>query len=80
MSAALSIADVEDALKRVLASRNESPWLDTEGAATYISCTPGTLKAWRARGEGPAYHLIHGKSVRYHTDDLDAFVRGETAR
>lgn len=54
-----------------------SPWLDTEAAAAYLSCTPGTLRSWRARGQGPRYRVIHGKIVRYHRDDLDAFVLGE---
>lgn len=57
-----------------------SPWLNTETAAAYLACTPGTLRSWRARGEGPRYHVIHGKSVRYHIDDLNAFVRGEDGR
>jgi hypothetical protein len=55
--------------------RPVSPWLDTDGAAAYLGTTPGTLKNWRARGMGPKYHLIQTKLVRYHTDDLDAFVR-----
>jgi len=71
---------VEAALRRVLDPKLRSPWLDGEAAADYLACTPGTLKTWRARGEGPNYHVINGKSVRYHVNDLDAFVRGEVAR
>lgn len=74
------IVMIEDALRRVLDTHKTSPWLDTEAAAAHLSCMPGTLKTWRARGEGPRYHTIQQKLVRYHVDDLDAFVRGEVAR
>ncbi|MBG0811873.1 DNA-binding protein [Methylosinus sp. H3A] len=80
MSAPLTKNDVEDAVRRVLESHSRSPWLATEGAAGYLSSTPGTMRSWRANGEGPRYHVFHGKSVRYHVDDLDAFVRGEGRR
>jgi len=59
---------------------DNTPWLDTETAAAYLSCKPGTLRTWRSRGEGPRYHVIHGRSVRYHIDDLNAFVRAEDGR
>ena len=55
-------------------------WLDSEQAATYIGCSAGTLKTWRTRGEGPDYHVVNQRLVRYHISDLDAFVRGEVAR
>ncbi|MGH6683935.1 MAG: helix-turn-helix domain-containing protein [Pseudolabrys sp.] len=74
------IVEIEDAVKRALLARPLSPWLDTEAAAAYLSSTPGTLRTWRAQGEGPRYHVVHGKSVRYHVDQLDAFVRGEAVR
>ena len=75
-----SIVMIEDALRRVLDSQNTTPWFDSEAAAEYIACTSGTLKTWRSQGQGPRYHIIHNKLVRYHIDDLDAFVRGEVAR
>lgn len=56
--------------------RPTSPWLDTEQAAAYLGSTPGTLKNWRATGQGPRYHLIQTRLVRYNVEDLDAFVRG----
>ncbi len=73
------IAAVEEAVKRALGTNSPSPWKDNEQAATYIGCTPGTMKTWRATGEGPRYHIINTKLVRYHVTDLDAFVRGEAA-
>ncbi len=75
-----SIVMIEDALRRVLDSHNRSPWFDSDAAAEYLRCTPGTMKTWRSRGEGPRYHVIQSKLVRYHVDDLDTFIRGEAAR
>lgn len=75
-----SIVTIEDALRRVLDTHKRSPWLDSDATAEYLSCTAGTLKTWRSRGEGRRYHIIQSKLVRYHVDDLDAFVRGEVAR
>ena len=62
-----------------MSKRTASPWLDSDGAADYLGCSSGTLKTWRARGEGPRYHVLNEKLVRYHTADLDAFVCGEAA-
>lgn len=75
-----SIVMIEDAVRRVLDTHKTSPWLDSEKAANYLGCATGTMKTWRSRGEGPRYHMIQNKLIRYHVDDLDAFVRGEVAR
>lgn len=56
--------------------RAASPWLDTDAAAAYLGSTAGTLKNWRAAGKEPRYHVVQDRLVRYHRDDLDAFVRG----
>lgn len=71
---------VERAVQRALGASTQSPWKDSEQAAEYLSCSAGTLKTWRSRGEGPAYHVVQDKLIRYHVNDLDAFVRGEVAR
>jgi len=75
-----SILAIEGALRRVLDDQKHTPWLDSDGAAVYLGCSAGTLKTWRSRGEGPRYHVIQSKLVRYHVNDLDAFVRGEVLR
>jgi len=54
-----------------------SPWFDTLEAAHYLGAKAGTLKNWRHRGEGPKYHVVNGRLVRYHCDDLDAYVRSQ---
>ncbi len=74
------IAAIGDAVRRAFDTYTPSPWKDSEQAGLYLGCTPGTMKTWRARGEGPRYHIINSKLVRYHVTDLDAFVRGEVAR
>jgi hypothetical protein len=53
-----------------------TPWFDTEAAAAYLRREPGTLKGWRSKGEGPCFYTVNGQLIRYHVDDLDAFVRG----
>ena len=50
-----------------------SPWLTTEQAASYLSVSGGTLRNWRSSGAGPRYRTV-GRIVRYHRDDLDAFL------
>jgi hypothetical protein len=75
-----SIADIEAAIRRALGDRRISPWFDTPAAANYLSCESATLRTWRVKGGGPRYYVVHGKSIRYHVDDLEAFVRGESNR
>lgn len=53
-----------------------SPWLNTNEAAEYLKARPGTLKNWRHRGEGPRYHIVNRRLVRYHRDELDTYARG----
>lgn len=52
-----------------------SPWMTTEQAAEYLSVSNGTMRNWRSRGEGPRYHLLGGRLVRYEVEDLDAYMR-----
>lgn len=79
MSEMLNLETFGESFTRFLKEKN-SPWLDTETAAAYIGYRAGTLRTWRARGEGPAYKVVHGRSVRYHIDALNAFVDGEANR
>ena len=52
MTGNLTIDAIEDAVKRALLAKPGSPWLDNEGAAAYLACTPGTLKTWLSIGVG----------------------------
>ena len=67
-----------DAIRAVVREemgRPASPWLGTDQAAEYLGSTGGTLKNWRATGQGPKYHVLQTRLIRYHVEDLDAFVR-----
>ena len=55
-----------------------SPWMTTEEAAAYRRLAPGTLKNWRVAGSGPKHRAI-GRAIRYHVDDLDAFMMREAS-
>jgi len=70
------LSEVEDIVRRMLETQRYSPWFDTEEAARYLRREPGTLAGWRSKGEGPRFHTVNDKFIRYHVDDLDAFVRG----
>lgn len=50
-----------------------TPWLTPVEAARYLSVSGGTLANWRSSGNGPRYRTV-GRIVRYHRDDLDAFL------
>jgi hypothetical protein len=71
----VAISEVEDIVRRMLETQRYSPWFDTEEAARYLRREPGTLAGWRSKGEGPRFHTVNDKFIRYHVDDLDAFVR-----
>ncbi len=47
---------------------------DTE-AANHLGVSVHTVRAWRARKQGPRYHKI-GHLVRYFVEDLDGWVAG----
>ncbi len=76
----VTIDDVELLVSWLLETHRYTPWFDTEAAAAYLRREPGTLKGWRSRGEGPRFYLVNEQFIRYHIDDLDAFVRGGRRR
>ena len=46
--------------------------VDTKRAAEHLGVEPITLKVWRCKGKGPAYHKL-GNRVTYDIPDLDAY-------
>ena len=70
------LTEVEDIVRRMLETQLRSPWFDTEEAARYLRKEPSTLKVWRSKKQGPRFHVVNRQHIRYHVDDLDAFVRG----
>lgn len=56
----------------------ERVWLTPEMAAERLRLTVYALVAQRSEGRGPRY-CKRGALVRYHVDDVDAWIRGEKA-
>ena len=46
---------------------------DNAVAAKYLGVQPGTLTAWRHRGQGPVFIRV-GRLVRYREEDLERWV------
>lgn len=57
---------------------SDTPWMTTEDASSYLSISSGTMHNWRSKGVGPTYRTV-GRIVRYHRDDLDAFLMAGAA-
>lgn len=53
--------------------------IDTRQAASLLGVSPETLRAWRVRGQGPAWHKL-GKACRYARSDIDAFLAASRHR
>lgn len=49
-------------------------YLPPEEAARFIGRRPRTLKNWRARRIGPAYHRTSQNTVTYKVSDLAAWM------
>ena len=55
--------------------------LDTPQAAARYGLAPDTFLKWRKAGKGPPYvKLAGGRSVRYRTCDLEAWLSENTVR
>jgi hypothetical protein len=63
---------VDDDIARAANARKGSPFLTTDQAGHYIALSGRTLEKMRRRGGGPRFRK-HGRYVRYHIDDLDAW-------
>lgn len=50
--------------------------VDESEAAAILGARVQTLRNWRWRGEGPHFHKIGQRLVRYHRADLAAFIAG----
>jgi excisionase family DNA binding protein len=55
-------------------ARKGSPFLTTAQAAFYLGLCRQTLEKMRHKGRGPRFRK-HGRHVRYHIADLDAWSR-----
>lgn len=63
---------MDDEVIRAANAKKGSPFLDTGQAAFYIGLSYRTLEKMRVVGGGPKFRK-HGRYVRYHIDDLDAW-------
>jgi hypothetical protein len=43
-------------------------------AAAVLGCTVTELRRWRAQGEGPAFHTLGPRTIRYNTFALHAYA------
>ena len=69
---------MEDEIDRAARARKGSPFLNTDQAAFYIGLSRRTLEKMRIKGGGPFFRK-HGRYVRYHIDDLDAWSARQPA-
>lgn len=66
---------MDDEVERAALARRGSPFLSTRQAAFYVGLSHRTLETMRRRGTGPRFRK-HGRYVRYHIDDLEAWSLG----
>mgnify|MGYP001217342907 CR=1 FL=1 len=52
-----------------------SPWLTPSEAADYLRLDARSLETMRREGRGPKFSKVNHRIVRYHVDDLDAWLR-----
>ena len=67
---------MDDGIDRADKARQGSPFLNTAQAAFYIGLSRRTLEKMRLTGDGPRF-CKHGRYVRYHINDLDAWSEAE---
>jgi hypothetical protein len=63
---------MDDENARAAQARKGSPFLNAAQAALYVGLSPRTLEKMRTLGGGPRFRK-HGRYVRYHIADLDAW-------
>jgi excisionase family DNA binding protein len=63
---------MDDDNARAATAKKGSPFLNTDQAAFYVGLSRRTLEKMRTAGGGPHYRK-HGRYVRYHIADLDAW-------
>lgn len=58
------------------ATNTASAFLTPDEAANHLALSKRTLENFRIRGGGPRFHKFGRKVVRYHYDDLAAWIEG----
>ena len=67
---------MDDENARAARAARGSPFLSPQQAAYYLGLSVRTLQMHRTEGTGPKFRR-HGRRIRYHIDDLDAWGRSE---
>jgi hypothetical protein len=62
---------------QVSAKLERGDLVDEREAAAILAAEVRTLRNWRALGKGPRFYKIGQRMVRYHRDDLAAFITGD---
>lgn len=65
---------MSDEGERAEKAKKGSPFLSTGQAAHFVGLSRRTLEKMRVQGGGPLYRK-HGRYVRYHIDDLEAWSK-----
>jgi hypothetical protein len=55
------------------AAGTHQEWYTAREAATYLRCSVPHLEVLRAKGGGPRFSVVGGKSIRYRRPWLDAY-------
>ena len=63
---------MDDDITRAADAKKGSPFLNTGQAAHYVGLSGRALEKMRRQGRGPRFRK-HGRYVRYHIADLDAW-------
>jgi len=69
---------MDDVADRAQAARTTNPFLTAKQAAFHLGLAYSTLKAMRAADKGPRCRL-HGRTWRYHIDDLERWSSARAA-
>lgn len=65
---------MDDTAQRARAAREACPFLTAKQTAFHLGLAYSTLKTMRRTRSGPACRL-HGRTWRYHIDDIEAWSR-----
>ena len=70
---------MDDEIGQAAMAKRGSPFLNTSQAAFYLGLAVRTLEKMRGTGRGPRFRR-HGRFVRYHITDLNAWSEGADRR
>ena len=68
---------MDDTADRARAARSTCPYLTSKQAAYHLGIAYSTLRALRRDGRAPVGRR-HGRTWRYHIDDIEAWSKGRS--